>query len=169
MTSDPEILSVLKSRFGFERFLPLQEEIVSNVIAGNDSLVLMPTGAGKSLCYQLPALCMDGYTMVVSPLIALMKDQVDALRANGIPAAFVNRTLSPHDNENVLAQAGRGDFTPLYVAPERLSTPRFRNFSTSTTPRLLATAQPATPPRSAAEYRARPSLPGTHPGLQDSR
>ena len=68
MTSDPEILSVLKSRFGFDRFLPLQEEIVTNVIAGNDSLVLMPTGAGKSLCYQLPALCMDGYTMVVSPL-----------------------------------------------------------------------------------------------------
>ncbi|MCI0775836.1 MAG: DNA helicase RecQ [Chloroflexi bacterium] len=138
MTSDPEILSVLKSRFGFERFLPLQEEIVSNVIAGNDSLVLMPTGAGKSLCYQLPALCMDGYTMVVSPLIALMKDQVDALRANGIPAAFVNSTLSPHENENVLAQAGRGDLKILYVAPERLATPRFRNFLNAATPSLIA-------------------------------
>ena len=138
MTSDPEILSVLKSRFGFERFLPLQEEIVSNVIAGNDSLVLMPTGAGKSLCYQLPALCMDGYTMVVSPLIALMKDQVDALRANGIPAAFVNSTLSPHENENVLAQASRGDLKILYVAPERLATPRFRNFLNAATPSLIA-------------------------------
>ena len=111
---------------------------MTNVIAGNDSLVLMPTGAGKSLCYQLPALCMDGYTMVVSPLIALMKDQVDALRANGIPAAFVNSTLSPHENENVLMQASRGDLKILYVAPERLATPRFRNFLHAATPSLIA-------------------------------
>jgi ATP-dependent DNA helicase RecQ len=138
MTADPEILSVLKSRFGFDQFLPLQEEIVRNVLAGNDSLVLMPTGGGKSLCYQLPALCMDGYTMVVSPLIALMKDQVDALRVNGIPAAFVNSTNSAGENENVLALAGRGELKILYVAPERLATQRFRNFLDVTAPNLIA-------------------------------
>ncbi|MCZ6538557.1 MAG: DNA helicase RecQ [Chloroflexi bacterium] len=138
MPADPHTLSVLKSRFGFDRFLPLQEEIVANVMAGSDSLVLMPTGAGKSLCYQLPALCMDGYAMVVSPLIALMKDQVDALRANGIPAAFVNSTASPRENENVLTQASAGDVKILYVAPERLVTPRFRNFLNATPPSLIA-------------------------------
>ncbi len=138
MTVDSEILSILKSRFGFDRFLPLQEEIVTNVIAGNDSLVLMPTGAGKSLCYQLPALCMDGYTMVVSPLIALMKDQVDALRVNGIPAAFVNSTLSPQENENVLALAAQGQLKILYVAPERVATQHFRNFLNTASPSLIA-------------------------------
>jgi ATP-dependent DNA helicase RecQ len=136
MTTD--ILSVLKSRFGFDGFLPLQEEIVSNVIAGNDSLVLMPTGAGKSLCYQLPALCRDGYTMVVSPLIALMKDQVDSLQANGIPAAFVNSTLSPEENEQVLSRTATGEIKILYVAPERIATSRFRNFLTTAPPSLIA-------------------------------
>ena len=138
MTTDTDILSVLKSRFGFDGFLPLQEEIVSNVIAGNDSLVLMPTGAGKSLCYQLPALCRDGYTMVVSPLIALMKDQVDSLQANGIPAAFVNSTLSPEENEQVLSRTATGDIKILYVAPERIATSRFRNFLNTAPPSLIA-------------------------------
>jgi ATP-dependent DNA helicase RecQ len=138
MNTDSEILSLLKSRFGFDRFLPLQEEIVTNVLAGNDSLVLMPTGAGKSLCYQLPALRMDGYTMVVSPLIALMKDQVDALRVNGIPAAFVNSTLSPEENEEVLTRASLGELKILYVAPERLATHRFRNFLNAARPSLIA-------------------------------
>ena len=138
MTAAPEILSILKSRFGFDNFLLLQEEIVINVLAGNDSLVLMPTGGGKSLCYQLPALCMDGYTMVVSPLIALMKDQVDALRVNGIPAAFVNSTLSPGENENVLSRAGRGELKILYVAPERLATRRFQDFLNLAAPSLIA-------------------------------
>jgi ATP-dependent DNA helicase RecQ len=138
MTTNSDILSILKSRFGFDRFLPLQEEIVSNVIAGNDSLVLMPTGAGKSLCYQLPALCRDGYTMVVSPLIALMKDQVDSLQANGIPAAFVNSTLSPQENEAVLSQAAQGELKILYVAPERIATARFQNFLNSAPPGLIA-------------------------------
>ncbi|NQW20293.1 MAG: DNA helicase RecQ [Chloroflexi bacterium] len=138
MISNPDILSILKSRFGFDSFLPLQEDIVSNVLAGSDSLVLMPTGAGKSLCYQLPALCQDGYTMVVSPLIALMKDQVDALQANGIPAAFANSTLSPEENEQVLFKTANGDLKILYVAPERLGTARFRNFLTSAPPSLIA-------------------------------
>jgi len=137
-TARPDILSVLKSRFGFDEFLPLQEEIVSNVIAGNDSLVLMPTGAGKSLCYQLPALIQDGYTMVVSPLIALMKDQVDALQANGIPAAFANSTLSHEENEDVLSRTARGDIKILYVAPERIATGRFRNFLNASSPSLIA-------------------------------
>ena len=138
MTNQLEILSVLKTRFGFDEFLPLQEEIVSNVNAGNDSLVLMPTGAGKSLCYQLPALVQDGYTMVVSPLIALMKDQVDALRANGIPAAFANSTLSHEENELVLSQTARGEIKILYVAPERIATGRFRNFLNASAPSLIA-------------------------------
>jgi len=138
MTAPPEILSVLKTRFGFDRFLPLQEEIVTNVLAGNDSLVLMPTGAGKSLCYQLPALCQDGYTMVVSPLIALMKDQVDALQANGVQAAFVNSTLSPEENERVLAEVASGQLKILYVAPERIATGRFRNFLMTSPPSLIA-------------------------------
>ncbi|MDA1280684.1 MAG: DNA helicase RecQ [Chloroflexi bacterium] len=138
MTTNPDILSVLKSRFGFDRFLPLQEQVVTNVLAGNDSLVLMPTGAGKSLCYQLPALCLDGYTIVVSPLIALMKDQVDALLLNGIPAGFVNSTNTTQQNENVLRQASQGELKILYVAPERVATARFRNFLYVTPPSLVA-------------------------------
>lgn len=140
MTSatNTDILSVLKTRFGFDQFLPLQEEIVSNVMSGNDALVLMPTGAGKSLCYQLPALCRDGYTMVVSPLIALMKDQVDSLRANGIKAAFVNSTLSPEENEEVLSATANGGIKILYVAPERIATGRFRNFLMAMPPSLIA-------------------------------
>ncbi len=138
MTNNIDLLEVLRARFGHDRFLPMQEEIVANVMSGNDSLVLMPTGAGKSLCYQLPALCSDGYTMVVSPLIALMKDQVDALKANGIPAAFVNSTLSPEENESVLSGVASADLKILYVTPERLGTVRFRNFLKMTAPRLIA-------------------------------
>ncbi|NQW17291.1 MAG: DNA helicase RecQ [Chloroflexi bacterium] len=130
--------SLLKSRFGFDEFLPLQEDIVTNVLAGKDSLVLMPTGAGKSLCYQLPALCLDGLTLVISPLIALMKDQVDALNANGIAAALVNSTVSPQDNEAALQRAVRGELNILYVAPERLPMPRFRQFLNTVTPSLIA-------------------------------
>jgi len=137
-TTNQSIQSVLKSRFGFDEFLPLQAEIVSNVLAGNDSLVLMPTGAGKSLCYQLPAVCRDGYTLVVSPLIALMKDQVDALQANGIPAAFVNSTLTVQENEQILVSAARGDLKILYVAPERIATTRFQRFLTDVPPSLIA-------------------------------
>ena len=128
MTANARVFALLESRFGFDRFLPLQEEVITNVLAGRDSLVLMPTGGGKSLCYQLPALCLDGLTLVVSPLIALMKDQVDALTANGIPAAFINSTLSPGEIERVRARVQRGQLRILYVAPERLALSGFRDF-----------------------------------------
>jgi ATP-dependent DNA helicase RecQ len=133
-----DLTALLKSRFGFDHFLPLQEEIVTNILAGKDSLVLMPTGAGKSLCYQLPALCLDSLTLVISPLIALMKDQVDALNANGIAAALVNSTVSPHENETSLRRAISGELKILYVAPERLPMPRFQQFLQTVKPRLIA-------------------------------
>ena len=121
-------VSILKSRFGYDSFLPLQEEIISNVLAGGDGLVLMPTGGGKSLCYQLPALIFDGVTLVISPLIALMKDQVDALNANGISARFVNSSLPASEIRKVQTQVWRGQAKILYVAPERLALPGFRSF-----------------------------------------
>ena len=119
---------LLKKHFGFDDFLPLQEEIISSVLEGRDTLVLMPTGGGKSLCYQLPALRFDGLTLVVSPLIALMKDQVDALKANGIAAGFVNSTLSRNEIVQVEDRVRRGSLKILYVAPERLALPGFRAF-----------------------------------------
>ena len=88
------VLELLKRYFGYDKFRPLQAEAIECVLAGNDALVVMPTGGGKSLCYQLPALQLKGLTLVVSPLIALMKDQVDQLRSNGISAAFLNSTLT---------------------------------------------------------------------------
>ena len=121
-------LSILKSRFGYDSFLPLQEEIIDNVLARRDGLVLMPTGGGKSLCYQLPALIFDGVTLVISPLIALMKDQVDTLNATGIPARFINSSLPASEIRNVQTQVWRGQTKILYVAPERLSLPGFRSF-----------------------------------------
>ena len=119
---------LLKRHFGYDEFLPLQEEIVSTVLEGKDALVLMPTGGGKSLCYQLPAMHFEGLTLVVSPLIALMKDQVDALRSNGIPAAFINSTLTYAEINRVQQQAQEGAIKLLYVAPERLSQTGFQFF-----------------------------------------
>ncbi len=119
---------LLKKYFGYDRFRPLQEEIISCVLSGRDSLVLMPTGGGKSLCYQLPALRLDGVTLVISPLIALMKDQVDALKAGGIPAEFINSALTYAETARVQTQAQRGSLKILYLAPERLALPDFRNF-----------------------------------------
>ena len=122
------IQDLLKQHFGYDEFLPLQEEIISTVLEERDALVLMPTGGGKSLCYQLPAMHFEGLTLVVSPLIALMKDQVDALRSNGIPAAFINSTLPRFEINRVQQQAQQGTLKILYVAPERLTLPDFQWF-----------------------------------------
>ncbi len=119
---------LLRQYFGYDEFLPLQEEIISSAMDGRDALVLMPTGGGKSLCYQLPALQLDGLTLVISPLIALMKDQVDALRSNGIEAAFINSTLPFAEIDRVQARAQEGILKILYVAPERLAQEGFRYF-----------------------------------------
>src|SRR5450759_3339529 len=111
--------AVLKSAFGYDEFRPGQEAAVSAVLAGRDTVVVLPTGGGKSLCFQVPALLMPGLTVVVSPLISLMKDQVDALTARGLPAAFINSTLTSGQVSDRLARADRGEIKLLYVAPER--------------------------------------------------
>ena len=124
---DP-IHHLLKQHFGYDEFLTFQERIITAVLKEKDALVLMPTGGGKSLCYQLPAMHFEGLTLVVSPLISLMKDQVDALRANNIPAAFINSSLSPSEIERLQRQAQGGVLKILYAAPERLSQPDFQRF-----------------------------------------
>jgi ATP-dependent DNA helicase RecQ len=117
---DQEKYRVLKTYFGFTQFRRGQEEVIDALLRGRDVLAVMPTGAGKSLCYQIPALILEGLTVVVSPLISLMKDQVHALSDAGIPAAYLNSSLSPREYAAVLAGAGRGDYRILYIAPERL-------------------------------------------------
>ena len=123
--SDLEILTTLRATFGFAGFRPLQAEIVGSILRGQDVFVLMPTGGGKSLCYQLPALLADGLTVVVSPLIALMKDQVDALLALGVPATFINSSLSQGEAGRRQTAVARGDVKLLYLAPERLMMPGY--------------------------------------------
>ncbi len=122
------MLELLKTHFGYDAFLPMQEEVIGSVMAGQDCFVLMPTGGGKSLCYQLPAMALPGLTLVVSPLIALMKDQVDALEANGLPAAFINSTQTPDELRRVVRRIRSGEIKLLYVAPERVIEPRFADF-----------------------------------------
>ncbi len=120
----PTAASVLKNTFGYDEFLPLQEPVISNILAGRDTLAIMPTGGGKSLCYQIPAILFEGLTVVVSPLIALMKDQFEQLRANGVPAVFLNSTLSWQEYNENMAAIRRGAVRLLYVAPETLLTQR---------------------------------------------
>lgn len=113
-------IEILKSKFGFSSFRHHQKEIISRVLSRKDTFVLMPTGGGKSLCYQIPALIFEGVTIVISPLIALMKDQVDALRVNGIAAAFLNSTQSSHEQSQIIKQLENKQLKLLYLAPERL-------------------------------------------------
>ncbi|MFI5159883.1 MAG: DNA helicase RecQ [Sphingobacteriales bacterium] len=113
-------LQALQKYFGYSEFRHQQEAIIQDILAGKDVLTLMPTGGGKSLCYQLPAVLMDGLTIVISPLIALMKDQVDSLNVNGIPAAFLNSTQSPDEQQRINNQLKQNKLKLLYLAPERL-------------------------------------------------
>ena len=132
------MLELLKTHFGYDAFLPMQEEIVGSVMAGRDTFALMPTGGGKSLCYQLPAMALPGLTLVVSPLIALMKDQVDSLEANGVPAAFINSTQTTAEFSQVVRQVRSGEIKLLYVAPERAIEPRFAEFLSTLKVSLVA-------------------------------
>ncbi|NLD58788.1 MAG: DNA helicase RecQ [Clostridiales bacterium] len=129
---------VLKRYFGHAEFRPGQEALIDALLAGRDALGVMPTGAGKSICYQLPALMLPGLTVVISPLISLMKDQVAALSQSGIPSAYINSSLSPEQYREVYRLAGGGAYKILYVAPERLSTADFLRFAGEAEISLLA-------------------------------
>lgn len=119
--TEAQLLTILKKHFGFDSFRDKQKKIIESLLNGKDCLVVMPTGGGKSICYQLPALLMDRTTLVISPLIALMKDQVDGLRANGIAAAFFNSSQSSSEQQFLLGKVGTNELKLLYVAPESLS------------------------------------------------
>src|SRR3954468_20480087 len=120
-----ELQPALKQHFGYEAFRKGQEAVVRSVLSGRPTIAILPTGGGKSLCYQLPALLLEGTTVVVSPLVALMKDQVDALRARGIPAAFVNSSLTEAERQERQGALRRGEYRLVYVAPERFKSPSF--------------------------------------------
>lgn len=125
MHSIADSLTSLHEYFGFAEFREGQREVVGAILEGKDAVVVMPTGSGKSLCYQLPAMMLSGVTVVVSPLIALMKDQVDALRARGLPATFINSSIDATEQSTRINGLRRGDFKLVYVAPERFRSPRF--------------------------------------------
>ena len=110
----------LKAVFGFDAFRSNQAEIVQHVLEKNDTIVLMPTGGGKSICFQIPALLFEGTTLVISPLISLMKDQVEALRANGVSAAYFNSSLTDAERNQIVFKARAGEYKLLYMAPETI-------------------------------------------------
>ncbi|HUG70015.1 MAG TPA: DNA helicase RecQ [Pirellulaceae bacterium] len=128
----------LRQYWGYDEFLPLQEEAMSCVMAGHDSVVVLPTGGGKSLCFQAPAMCLNGLALVVSPLISLMKDQVDALQSCGVPAAFLNSTLSAPKKREIADQIRRRELKLVYVAPERLLTEQTLSFLSTAGVSLIA-------------------------------
>ena len=133
-----ELYRLLKSVFGYDSFRPKQEEIIRRVIAGEDALIVMPTGGGKSLCYQLPALVRSGVAVVVSPLISLMQDQIDALLQLGVRAAALNSGMSPAEKREAERRLRSGELDLLYVAPERLMTPDFLEMLDGAAPSMLA-------------------------------
>ena len=120
----PTALKILKDTFGYDSFRGPQQDIIDVLINGGDALVLMPTGGGKSLCYQIPALVRQGCGVVISPLIALMQNQVEALRLNGVRAEFLNSTLDARRVAEIEADLLAGEIDLLYIAPERLNQPR---------------------------------------------
>ena len=130
--------AVLHDQFGYDAFRPGQQELVAAILGGSDVMGIMPTGAGKSLCYQVPALVLPGITLVISPLVSLMHDQVTALAESGIPAAYLNSQLSFAQQEEVLRRAHAGTYKLLYVAPERFDDPRFLSFAEQATIPLVA-------------------------------
>jgi len=138
--SPEALLGALKRNFGYDAFRLNQQYIIEAILAGNDVLAIMPTGGGKSICYQLPALLLNGLTVVVSPLIALMKDQVDALTANGIAAAYLNSSQTPAEQSEIINKARSGQLKLLYIAPERIpaQTAVFTDFLSSLSPVLFA-------------------------------
>src|ERR1051326_7991687 len=121
-----DVSLLLRERFGFQEFRPAQKQVIDRVMAGENALAVMPTGSGKSLCYQLPALALPGVTLVVSPLIALMKDQVDQLNRLGLPATVINSTVPRDQQRSRLEQAIQGRIKLLYIAPERFQNDQFR-------------------------------------------
>lgn len=123
------MLQILRRYFGYNQFRPGQEDIIKNILSGRDTFGIMPTGAGKSLCFQVPAIAMDGITLVVSPLISLMKDQVAALIQNGVRGAYLNSSLTPRQYFKALENAKNGVYKIIYVAPERLQTESFMDFA----------------------------------------
>lgn len=125
MSALDEQVETYLARFGLSSFRPGQREVISTVLAGQDCLCVMPTGGGKSLCYQLPAIARPGLTLVVSPLIALMKDQVDQLTARGLRATFINSTLDATEQTRRLDQMAEGAYQLVYVVPERFRSSRF--------------------------------------------
>ena len=122
-----EATNVLRDYFGYDSFRTGQENVIENVLRGEDSLCVMPTGGGKSVCYQVPALVMEGTVLVISPLISLMKDQVDALHEAGISAAYINSTMTTEEYQMTMEATIRGEYRLLYIAPERLDSPSFTN------------------------------------------
>ena len=134
---EPDVHAALKRYFGFDEFLDHQEKVIAAVCSGRDLCVVMPTGAGKSLCYQLPLLVAEGYGLIVSPLISLMKDQVDALRKKNLPAACLNTAVPYPEQQQILTDTAAGRIKLLYVAPERFQTNLFANFIRSCPPRAL--------------------------------
>ena len=121
--------TILKNYFGYDSLRLGQEELIDNILSNRDVLGIMPTGSGKSICYQVPAMCMPGITIVVSPLISLMKDQVQSLVQSGIPAAYINSALTYSQMNKALENAKKGDYKIIYVAPERLDTKAFIDFA----------------------------------------